>query len=116
MHSPDPRHGAVDQGNGNTPRADAGLFEAVFDAASDAILIADDQGQYLAANRAAGELLGPPEQIVGRTVGDFTAPGRHYLRGLFESNIVDITFGTVDRHLVSQRPGCQNGAAAAAPG
>ncbi len=82
MHTPGPRDGAVDPRNDNFLRADAGLFEAVFDAASDAILIADDQGRYLAANRAAGELLGlASEQIVGRSVGDFTAPGRDYVEG-----------------------------------
>ena len=35
-------------------------FRAVFEGAMDAILVADDDGRYLAVNPAAGELLGGP--------------------------------------------------------
>jgi two-component system, cell cycle sensor histidine kinase and response regulator CckA len=59
------------------PRPDSeDLFRAVFSSASDAILIADDAGRYVAANRAAGMLLGlPPSDIVGHHVSRFMPPG-----------------------------------------
>lgn len=48
------------------------LFRALFEAAQDAVLIADDNGRYVNANPAAGELLGlPPEQLKGRHVEEF---------------------------------------------
>jgi PAS domain S-box-containing protein len=50
------------------------LFRAVFEQASDAILIADNAGQVVAANGAAGQLLGlPAEALVGRRTHDFSA-------------------------------------------
>ncbi len=79
MHPIGPPDGTADADGAPAPRADEQLFQAIFDAASDAILIANDDGRYTAANRAAGELLGlAPERIVGRSVGDFTAPERDY--------------------------------------
>ncbi|HEX4931231.1 MAG TPA: PAS domain S-box protein, partial [Gaiellaceae bacterium] len=51
-------------------------FAAIFEGANDAILIADDDGRYLGANRAAGVLLGlPSEALLGRTVGEFVMDG-----------------------------------------
>ena len=51
-------------------------FRAVFEEAFDAILIADDDAQYVDANPAACELFGlPREELLGRTIGDFAAEG-----------------------------------------
>jgi PAS domain S-box-containing protein len=51
-------------------------FRAVFEGALDAILVADDDGRYVAVNPAAGELFGvPPARILGRRVADFLEPG-----------------------------------------
>lgn len=48
-------------------------LQAVFESAMDAILIADDNGQYLSANPASSELFGlPPEEILGKSIRDFT--------------------------------------------
>jgi PAS domain S-box-containing protein len=47
-------------------------FGALFEAAQDAVLIADDDRRYIDANPAACELLGlPPEQLRGRRVEEF---------------------------------------------
>lgn len=55
-------------------------FKALFDSTLDAIMVADDDGVYLAANPAACELLKAPESfILGRTVADFIPPERHEL-------------------------------------
>jgi PAS domain S-box-containing protein len=49
-------------------------FRALFEAAQDAVLIADDNRHYVEVNPAAGELLGLPiKQIVGRSVDEFVA-------------------------------------------
>jgi PAS domain S-box-containing protein len=57
-----------------TPRAPA-RFEAVFEAAGHAMLIAGDDRRYLDANPAACALLGlPRSQILGRRIDDFTDP------------------------------------------
>ncbi|WP_254761492.1 bacterio-opsin activator domain-containing protein [Natrinema marinum] len=51
-------------------------FRAVFEEAFDAILIADDDAQYVDANPAACELFGlPREELLGRTIADFAAEG-----------------------------------------
>lgn len=51
-------------------------FHAIFTGSLDAILIADDQGRYTDANPAAGELFGVPHQeLVGRSIADFSPPG-----------------------------------------
>jgi diguanylate cyclase (GGDEF)-like protein/PAS domain S-box-containing protein len=51
------------------------LFSTLFEAALDAMVIADDQGCYVAANRAAGDLFGlPTSELVGRHIADFTPP------------------------------------------
>ena len=51
-------------------------FRAVFENALDAILVADDDGRYVAANEAAGELLGvAPAKVLGRRVADFLESG-----------------------------------------
>jgi len=51
-------------------------FRAIFEGALDAILIADDSGCYIAANEAAGALLGlPKEAVLGRSVEEFVDSG-----------------------------------------
>jgi PAS domain S-box-containing protein len=51
-------------------------FRAVFESALDAILVADDDGRYVAANPAACALLGLPlEKLLGRRIADFMEPG-----------------------------------------
>ena len=48
------------------------LFRAIFAEALDAILISDDDGRFVLANRAAGELFGiEPEDMVGRLGSEF---------------------------------------------
>ena len=47
-------------------------FAALFEAAQDAVLIADDDRRYVDANPAAGELFGlPSEQLLGRRIEEF---------------------------------------------
>jgi PAS domain S-box-containing protein len=47
-------------------------FKAIFEGALDAMLITDDGGRYLAANNAAGTMLGlPKEALIGRSVDEF---------------------------------------------
>ena len=47
-------------------------FRALFEAAQDAVLIADDDRRYVEVNPAAGQLLGlPPAELVGRRVEEF---------------------------------------------
>ena len=47
-------------------------YRSLFEQASDAILVADDAGRYVEANRSATELLGlPHESLVGRSLADF---------------------------------------------
>jgi PAS domain S-box-containing protein len=51
-------------------------------ASAEAVLVADDQGRYVAANDAAGELLGyTAEELVELSVWDLT-PGANELDGL----------------------------------
>jgi two-component system, cell cycle sensor histidine kinase and response regulator CckA len=51
-------------------------FRALFENALDALLITNDQGVYVDANPAACDLLGAPyDQVIGRTVDDFTERG-----------------------------------------
>ena len=51
-------------------------LQALFDASLDAILIADDQGHYVAANSAASDLLGiPREELLQHQIADFLEPG-----------------------------------------
>lgn len=46
--------------------------QAVFDGALDAMLVADDNGQWVEANAAAGQLFGlEPRELVGRSMADF---------------------------------------------
>jgi PAS domain S-box-containing protein len=72
-------------------------FRALFDAAKDAVLIADDDRRYVEANPAAGELLGVvPEQIRGRFVDEF-------VKGEVQGNEV----GTAWQHF--QTAGVQRG-------
>lgn len=57
-------------------QASENMFRAVFEEASDAVLIADDEGRYVAANRAAIELLGrAPDEILRLSVADVSPPG-----------------------------------------
>ncbi len=47
-------------------------FQALFEAAQDAVLIADNDRRYVDANPAAGALLGlPPDQLLGRRLDEF---------------------------------------------
>src|SRR5262249_60269393 len=51
-------------------------FRAMFESTQDAILAADDNGRYVAANPAACALLGLPEdEVLRRRVADFLEPG-----------------------------------------
>jgi PAS domain S-box-containing protein len=55
------------------------LFEAIFAEALDAILISDDDGQFVLVNRAAGELFGiAPEDMIGRMGSEFTPENMDY--------------------------------------
>jgi PAS domain S-box-containing protein len=55
-------------------REERARFEAVFEGASDAIVVTDDDGRYVGVNPAACELFGLPEQeLLGRTVAEFAA-------------------------------------------
>jgi PAS domain S-box-containing protein len=58
------------------PSDGAGLdYRALFESAPDAILIADDQGRYVAANAAACDLFGVRlEELLGKRVTDFVRP------------------------------------------
>ncbi|MBD0388198.1 MAG: PAS domain S-box protein, partial [Nostoc sp. C3-bin3] len=50
-------------------------FQAIFNGALDAMLIADDEGNYMDANPAACELLGlPRETLLGCHISNFTEP------------------------------------------
>ncbi|HEY6912076.1 MAG TPA: ATP-binding protein [Myxococcales bacterium] len=50
-------------------------YRALFESAPDAILVADDQGRYVAANASACELFGVPLQdLLGKRVTDFVRP------------------------------------------
>ena len=52
------------------------VFQAIFNATLDALVLADDGGVYVDANPAACELFGlPRERLIGRRVGDFTVGG-----------------------------------------
>jgi len=51
-------------------------FRAVFEGTLDALVLADDDGDYLDVNRAACDLYGLAEdELVGRNVADFAPPG-----------------------------------------
>jgi PAS domain S-box-containing protein len=51
-------------------------FRALFENAFDAVLIANDEGAYVDANPAACALFGVPyDEIMGRTIDDFTEEG-----------------------------------------
>lgn len=53
-------------------RRDPGFFEALFEQALDAVLIADDSRRYVDVNPAAGELIGVGrEQIIGHSIEEF---------------------------------------------
>ena len=57
---------------GKCTRSDTRLFESLFEHALDAVLIANDDRQYVDANPAASELIGiERELILGRRVEDF---------------------------------------------
>ena len=56
-------------------------FQAVFEGAPDAMVLADDDGRYVNANPAACLLFGLPlGELLGKTLGDFAAP-----RSIFEA-------------------------------
>ncbi|WP_255197407.1 PAS domain S-box protein [Halorarius litoreus] len=51
-------------------------FRAVFEEANAAMVIANDDGEYVEVNSAATELFGLPEdELVGRTIAEFAPPG-----------------------------------------
>ncbi len=51
-------------------------YQAVFELALDAILIAGDRGEYVEVNPAACELFGlPADQLIGRCIADFATAG-----------------------------------------
>src|SRR5215208_3140544 len=52
-------------------------FRAVFNSALDAMLVADDMGNYIDANSAACELFGvSKEELLNSKLADFVEPGR----------------------------------------
>ncbi len=54
----------------------SGYWQAFFDSALDAMLIADDDGLYVNANPAACELFGLPlAELLGCNISDFSEPG-----------------------------------------
>lgn len=66
-----------EQGSIDSPGV--GRFEAVFENAFDAIVIADDDGQYVDVNPAACELFGlSREELVGRSIEEFAAEDYAY--------------------------------------
>jgi PAS domain S-box-containing protein len=57
-------------------RESARQFRAVFDAALDAMVIADDEGRYVEVNAAACSLYGISRtMLLGHWLGDYVAPG-----------------------------------------
>jgi two-component system cell cycle sensor histidine kinase/response regulator CckA len=85
------------------------VFQAIFNATLDALLLADDRGVYVDANPAACELFGlPRERLIGRQLSEFTPPGydqdaawREFLhagrqRGRFPLRRPDGTFRELD--------------------
>lgn len=54
-------------------------FQAVFNSALDAMIIANDEGKYIDANPAACDLFGlSKEELIGRNISDFTPPGINF--------------------------------------
>lgn len=52
------------------------LLAAIFDGSPDAIVVADSNGNYLAANEAAAEVFGlSPSELIGRNVAEFAPEG-----------------------------------------
>jgi PAS domain S-box-containing protein len=76
-------------------------MRACFEGALDAIFIADDEGRFVAANRAACELTGRSErELLGKTAGDLAEPGFDFAaarRAFLEG-------GAAEGELVVQRP------------
>lgn len=67
--------------NPATPDIDSHFrqFQAIFNDALDAILIADDAGNYIDANSAACQLFGlPREKLLGCNISKFTEPGFNF--------------------------------------
>jgi len=51
-------------------------FRSVFEESSEAMLIADDNGQYIDVNQRAGDLFGmDPQALLGRSIGEFLPDG-----------------------------------------
>lgn len=68
-------------------------FRAIFDSVHDAVAIADDAGHYLEVNPAACALFGRDrEDILGRLLTDFSAPGQEVQKAWneFRSGELDI--------------------------
>ena len=54
------------------------LYRAAFEQAANPILLADDDGRYVAANEAAAEMFGVArERLIGMRVTDFVQPAQH---------------------------------------
>lgn len=52
--------------------AESERFEAVFENAFDAMVIANDDGEYIAVNECATDLFGlPKEELIGRSIQEF---------------------------------------------
>ncbi|HMA38214.1 MAG TPA: PAS domain-containing sensor histidine kinase [Chloroflexia bacterium] len=65
-------------------------FQAVFDHARDAMLLADDSRHFLAANAAAGLLLGrAPADLIGGTVDDIVAAGASSVADLWRAFLAE---------------------------
>ena len=51
------------------------MLEAIFENMPHAVLIADDNSEYVEINKAAEKLLGAPrDKIIGKKISDFVAP------------------------------------------
>lgn len=90
------------------------LLRAIFDAALDSILLADDVGTYVDANPAACRLFGLPRaQLLGRSIVEFAAPdidslatfrelaARGSTSGVFAIRRLDGTTAMVDYNAVA---------------
>lgn len=67
-------------------------YEASFQRAFDAMVVADDEGRYIEANQSACELFGlRKEELLGRTIEDFTPDGYDFEAAWrqFEDNTTD---------------------------
>jgi two-component system cell cycle sensor histidine kinase/response regulator CckA len=86
----------------DTLRDSQHLLRSVFDASMDALLLTDHRGQYVDVNPAACTLFGlPREELLGRTLAEFAAPG--YDAAVADAELVKR--GRMDRTFHLVRPG-----------